>query len=127
MESESLRNIRTMRQVKTSLEVAKGQKARAMSSLSKTRETKPDTTFDRQLEVILAKERAHVAAYEASMKRSRGRILKLREKLAMVIKRNEALTQLRSELQEARREGQKHSVTHEQASEGRFYEVGLKY
>jgi len=94
MKSEALRNIRTMQQVKTSLDVARSQRPRTVNSLSKTSGEK-----------VLEKEKMRFAAQEASINKSRQRLLRTREKLAMTINKNRALTELRHELQQARREG----------------------
>ena len=106
MESETLRNIRTMRQVKSSLEVARKQRVKTTNSLFKTREESEhlesigiDILQTRQ---ILAREKARAAKFEASVERSRQKMHKCREKLAAVINRNRALTQLRHEIQQDR-------------------------
>ena len=106
MESEALRNIRTMRRVKTSLDVARSQKIRTTNSLSKTKEEIEHlellTDGEQQ---VLAKERARFTARNASVETSRQRLLRSREKLAVTINKNRALTELRHELQRARWEG----------------------
>jgi predicted RNase H-like nuclease (RuvC/YqgF family) len=106
MESEALRNIRTMRQVKTSLEVAGNQRIKTTSSLSKTtkeRERLESLGIDNSLTAkILAKEKARAATFEASVERSRQKLLKSREKMANLINRNRALTRLRHEIQKDR-------------------------
>lgn len=106
MESEALRNIRTMRQVKTSLEVAGNQRIKTTSSLSKTteeREHLESLGIDNSLTAkILAKEKARAATFEASVERSRQKLLKSREKMANLINRNRALTRLRHEIQKDR-------------------------
>ena len=107
MPSEALRNIRTMRQVKTSLDLAGCQSLRTTNSLSKTEEEVAHLQLlsDRQIEQILAKERKRSAAMEAAVDKSRRRLIKAREKLAATINKNRALTELRHELQRARWEG----------------------
>jgi LPS O-antigen subunit length determinant protein (WzzB/FepE family) len=104
MPSEALRNIRTMRQVKTSLDLAKNQRVKTTNSLSKTEEeeTYLQSLSDRQLEQILAKERKRSTAMEAAVDKSQRRLIKAREKLAATINKNRALTELRHELQRAR-------------------------
>jgi hypothetical protein len=106
MESETLHNIRTMRQVKTSLEVASKQRFKTTNSLSKTAEfiehlesigTDSEPTLQ-----VLAREKVRAAKFEASADRSRRKLLKSREKLAGVINRNRALTRLRHEIQQNR-------------------------
>jgi ribosome-associated translation inhibitor RaiA len=107
MPSEALRNIRTMRQVKTSLDLAKNQRVKTTNSLSRTEEEVAHLQIlsDGQIEQILAKERKRSAAVEAAVDKSRRRLTKAREKLAATINRNRALTELRHELQRARWEG----------------------
>lgn len=107
MKSEALRNIKTMRQVRISLDVARKQKVRTTNSLTKTQEESEHLLFltDRCLGQTLAKESKRFAALEASIDKSRQRLLKAREKLAATINRNRALTELRHELQRARWEG----------------------
>jgi hypothetical protein len=106
MESEALRNIRTMRQVKSSLEVARKQRVKTTNSLSKRAEESEHLESlglgSSQTAQILAKEKARAAKFEASVERSRQKLFKSREKLAAVINRNRALTQLRLEIQQDR-------------------------
>ncbi|MGA2671352.1 MAG: hypothetical protein ABSF21_08085 [Dehalococcoidia bacterium] len=107
MQSEALRNIRTMRQVKTSLDLAKNQRVKTTNSLSRTEEEAAYllSLSDPQVGQILAKERKRSAAMEASVDKSRQRLLRAREKLAATINKNRALTELRHELQQSRLEG----------------------
>ncbi|MGA2670761.1 MAG: hypothetical protein ABSF21_05035 [Dehalococcoidia bacterium] len=107
MQSEALRNIRTMRQVKTSLDLVKNQRVKTTNSLSRTEEEVAHllSLTDRQVEQTLAKERKRSAAMEASIDKSRQRLLRARDKLAATINKNRALTELRHELQQARLEG----------------------
>jgi predicted nucleic acid-binding Zn-ribbon protein len=116
MISEALRNIRTMRQVKTSLDLAENRRIKTTNSLSKAEEEVAHlkSLSDRQIEQILAKERKRSAATEAAIDKSRQRLLKAREKLAATINKNRALTELRHELQRARWEG-RDSVTSKKA------------
>jgi hypothetical protein len=104
MQSEALRNIRTMRQIKTGHDLARSQKVRTTNSLSRTEEETAHllSLTDRRIEQTLAKETKRFAAVEASIEKSRGRVLKAREKLAATINRNRALTELRYQLQRAR-------------------------
>jgi hypothetical protein len=104
MQSEALRNIRTMRQIKTGHDLARNRRVRTTNSLSRTEaETARLLSLaDRQAAQILAKEIKRFAAMEASIDKSRGRVLKAREKLAMTVNRNRALTELRYELQKDR-------------------------
>ena len=107
MPSEALRNIRTMRQVKSSLDIARHQKSRTTNSLSKSEGEAAHllSLTDPRVNQILAKETKHFAAMEASRDRSRGRMLKARDKLATTINKNRAITELRLELQQSRLEG----------------------
>jgi hypothetical protein len=107
MQSEALRNIRTMRQVKTSLDLARSQKVKTTNSLSRTEEEAAHllSLSDPQVGQILEAERRRSAAMEASIDKSRRRLIKTREKLAATINKNRALTELRHELQQSRLEG----------------------
>jgi len=93
-----------MRQVKTSLDLAKNQRVKTTNSLSKTEEEAAYllSLADRRTGQILAKETKRFADMEASIDKSRGRVLKAREKLAATINKNRALTELRYQLQRAR-------------------------
>lgn len=104
MKSETLRNSRTMRHIKTSLDVARERKVRTTNSLSKTKEEIQylESIEYPQLNQILAKERKRLADFDASVERSRQRILSLRERLAGIINKNHALMKLRHQLQQAR-------------------------
>ena len=107
MESEALRHIRTMRQLRTGLEMADCRPVRTTNSLSKTAEetARLGSLTDRRLERVLARERQRSATLEASAAKSRRRLLKSREKLAITVNQNRALTALRHELQRARWQG----------------------
>ena len=109
MESEALRNIRTMRQIKTNLDLAGSRRVKTTNSLSKTDEevTRLLSLADGQIEQILAKERKRFAAMGIAEDKSRQRVLKARQKLAITINTNRALNELRRELQQARWEGKK--------------------
>jgi hypothetical protein len=106
MESEALRNIRTMRQVKSSLEVARNQRVKTTNSLAKTtEEIRRLASIDicnSQTVQILAKEKTRANKFEASAEISRQKLLKSREKIASLINRNRALTRLRHEIQQDR-------------------------
>ncbi len=135
MGSEALRNIRTMRQVKTSLDVARSKKTKTTNCLSRTKGEieQLECVSDRRVGQILAKEMTRSAAYDASLEKSRQRLLKSREKLATIINRNRALTGLRHELQQARwrKEDQPPLATSSVKRETRNYaglrETELKY
>ena len=131
MKSEALRNVRTMRQVKTTLDLARGQKLRTTNSLSKTRGEVEylESLTDRQLEQVLEKERRRSAAQEAAISKSRQRVLRAREKLAMTVNKNRALTELRRELQQARWEGKDPVAPKVEmpASEQNLRQIELRY
>ncbi len=103
MQSEALRNIKTMRQVRTGHDLAR-KMIRTTNALSKPAEeaTRLLSLKDRRAEQVLEKEAQRFAAMEASFDKSRGRVLKAREKLAATINRNRALTELRHEMQRLR-------------------------
>ena len=137
MESEALRNIRTMRQVKTSLEVASKQKIKTTNSLFKTAEEIEHLESigmdDSQLPQILAREKARTAKFEASVEKSRQKLLKSREKIAGLVNRNRALTQLRHEIQRERDQGKEApsasppAVKPEKIKHGNLRGIELKY
>ncbi len=130
MKSEALRNIRTIRQVRTSLDVARSEKPRTTNSLSKTGEEVAhlESVTDRRLPQILEKERRRFNAQETSVNRSRQRLLKAREKLAMTINRNRALTELRHELQRARWEDDDCAVSGAKTpARGPNHQIELRY
>ena len=131
MKSEALRNIRTMRHVKTGLGVPRSQRPRTTNSLSKTsKETEYlESLTDRRLERVLGKEKRRFAAQEASINKSRQRVLRAREKLAMTVNRNRALTELRHELQHSHWEGNDPAVPEVEmpSVEPNLCQVELKY
>ena len=107
MPSEALTKVRTLRQVKSSLDVARKQRLRTTNSLDRATEQMRylESPSDIGLHRILDRERKRFAAQEAAVDRSRKRLLEFREKLAQTINRNRALTELRLELQRGRSEG----------------------
>ncbi len=131
MNTEALRNLRTMRQVKSSLEVAKQQKIKATNLLGKEDNASdcPEPPFDRNLEQTLTKEKRRALAYEASIEKSRKRLLKLRDNLATVIRRNRALMDLRRDYQEARwgKTKPEPNLVAQSRQQGKFREVEFKY
>lgn len=104
MRSEALRNIRTMGQVKTSLDTAGSRRTKTTNHLSRTRQEIEELSAigNPRTAQVLARERARSAAYDASVERSRQRVLKSRDRLAATINRNRSLTELRHSLQRAR-------------------------
>jgi len=137
MESETLRHIRTLRQVKSSLEVAAKQRIRTTNSLFKTTEEIENLESvgldSLQTAQVLAKEKARAAKLEASMERSRQKLLKSRDKIACLVNRNRALTRLRHQIQQDRDREKSPSalarplVKHENSDYGSLREVELKY
>jgi hypothetical protein len=131
MVSETLRNTRTMRQIRTSLDLARNQKLKTTNSLSKTKEEVEhlQSLSDRGVAQILAKERKRFATQEAVIEKSRRRVLRAREKLAVTINKNRALTELRHELQRARWEGKDPVPTTKEPPTARGYlkQMELKY
>ncbi len=131
MKSEALRKIRTMRQVKTSLDVARSQKLRTTNSLSKTREEMEylESLSDSRLEQVLQKERKRFAALDVSVEKSKERLIKSREKLAATINKNRAFTELRHELQQARWKGENSTVPEAEhdAPEQNLHQIELRY
>jgi hypothetical protein len=131
MDSEALRNLKTMRQIKTSLDLARSQRVKTTNSLSRTDE---EMVFllslaDPRVEQILAKERKRFAAQEATIEKSRRRLLRSRERLAVTTNRNRALTELRHELQRTRWEGRDPMPTAKEPSTAHRYlkQMELRY
>lgn len=131
IKSEALRNIKTMRQIRNSLNVARSEKLRTTNSLSRSREELEhlELLTDSRLEQVLAKERARVAAFAASVEKSRQRVIKSREKLAATINKNRALTDLRHQQQRARWDGNDPALPKddEPSSRRKFHQMELRY
>ena len=138
MQSEALRNIKTMRQVKSSLEVAGRQRIKTTNSLFKTveeNERLESVGLDSgQTAQILAKEKMRAAKFEASVERSRQKLLKSREKIAGLVNRNRALTNLRHEIQHNREAAKgahvmaiNSAAKTEAAKHNGLHEIELKY
>ncbi len=109
MESEALKNLRTMRHVRTLGDIIHTRSARTTNSLSKTEgETEvPALLNDRWLSHVLQQEERRFSAFEKTITRSQQRMLRSREKLAAAISRNRALMTLRYDMQRARSNGNK--------------------
>jgi len=131
MESEALRNLKTMRQIRTSLDLTRGQRVKTTNSLAKTGEEVGhlQSLRDRRVDQILAEERKRFAAQETAIEKSRRRVLRSRERLAATINRNRALTELRHELQRVRWEGRDPVPTTKAPSTARGYlkQMELRY
>jgi hypothetical protein len=99
--------------------------------LSKTRDEIEylESLTDRRLKQVLQKERRRFAAQEASINKSRQRVLRGMEKLAMTINKHRALTELRHELQHSRWEGNDPAVPEVEtpAPEPNLRQIELKY
>jgi hypothetical protein len=106
MKSETLRHIKTMRQVKSSLEIAGQHKFKTTGTLFKPpAEIEHLETVGQEsvkTQQILAREKLRAAKFEASVEKSQRKLLKSRENLAVVINRNRALTNLRHQIQKER-------------------------
>jgi len=128
MKRESLRGLRTMREVRTSLSVARPRREKTTNSLGKENiEDDSGSPPDAKLTQILANEKARAAAFEVSVAKSQQRMLKLRDRLAATIKRNEELTRLRKEIQQARWENRVPLPAVEPAPKEDYDTVKLKY
>jgi hypothetical protein len=128
MKKESLRGIRTMREVRTSLSALRPGREITTNSLRKENiEDDADSPPDARLKQILANEKARAAAFEASVAKSQQNMLKLRDKLAATIKRNEELTRLRKEIQQARWENKPASPAVEHTPKEDYDTTKLKY
>jgi hypothetical protein len=112
MNSEALRNLRTMRQIRVGLDLIKKQKIRTTNSLSKTCSEVQylQSLTDPKTERILAKEKRRFFAQQLSINKSRQRLLQTRNKLAATINRNQALMELRHDLQRGLWERRGHVV-----------------
>jgi hypothetical protein len=129
MESEALRKIRTLRQAKTSMDVARKKRVRTTNSLSKTKqelEHLEALTDPQEEERVLARERGRFASFEKSIEKSRHNILNSREKLAKIVNKNRALTELRHDLQKAYWEKQP-EARHPNNPGRRLPRMGLEY
>ena len=131
MESEALRNVRTMRQIKTSLDLARDSRLRTTNSLSKTREEIEylKSVADPRLKQALSREVTRATTQQAAIRRTQQRVLKAREKLAMTVNRNRALIALRREFQQTLWEGKDPAVPKAErpVSEQSSHRVELRY
>jgi len=130
MESEALRRIPTIRQIKASLDVAKSQKCKTTKSLSRTREEIGylESTEDKSLAQALHRERRRFARQDAVVERSRKNLLDTRVKLARMVNKNRKLMELRHELQRARYRGKEpNPVETSGLAQKKFKKMGLGY
>jgi hypothetical protein len=130
MDSEALRNLRTMRQIRVGIDLARKQKIRTTNSLSKTCIEVQDLQIltDPKTERILAREKKRFFAQQLSIDKSRRRVLRARNKLAATINRNRALIELRHDLQRGLWERGDHAVPKtEPVTENEPHRVELRY
>jgi hypothetical protein len=130
MDSEALRNLRTMRQIRVGLDLARRQKIRTTNSLSKTciEVQNLQTMTDPKTTQILEKEKRRFIAQQTSIDKSRRRVLRARNKLAATINRNRALIELRHDLQRGLWERKDHAVPKtEPVTEHGMHRVELRY
>ncbi|MBI4296131.1 MAG: hypothetical protein HY667_03325 [Chloroflexi bacterium] len=129
MKSEALRNIKTMRQVKTSLEVAREQRFKTTNCLSRTRDEieHTESLTDHRLGQVMAKEKRRFAVNEAAISKWRQRVLISREKLSLTLNKNRALTQLRHQLQRSRWENDDTTTPKTQTPRQRNHQVEFRY
>lgn len=102
MPKGTIKRIRTMRDIKSSLDISRrvsyvgeDQLYRELTDL----ENSPEEAL--KLKVMIRKERIRFATQMASVERSREGMLKMQKKLAGIIKRNRELMRVRRELQES--------------------------
>jgi len=104
MKSETLRNLRTMRQIQKSGDIYSAQivkTTRSWYGLPEKSEV-PELQESPQFKMLCEKERKRFALREKSVERARGRLLDSRRKLSVIVSRNKALTKLRKKLQDAK-------------------------
>jgi len=130
MDSEALRNLRTMRQIRIGLDLTRKQKIRTTNSLSKTciEVQHLQSITDPKTERVLAKEKRRFFAQQLSIDKSRQRLLQARNELAATINRNRALMELRHDLQRGLWERRDHAVRKtEPVAENEPRRVELRY
>jgi hypothetical protein len=130
MNSEALRNLRTMRQIRVGLDLIKKQKIRTTNSLSKTRiEVQHlQSITDPKTERVLAREKRRFLTQQLSIDKSRQRLLQSRHKLAATINRNRALMELRHDLQRGLWERRDHTARKtEPVAEHELRRMELRY
>lgn len=102
MKSESLKNLRTMREVRSSLEVCLRKKTNTLGSLNSDESVKElisEKAPDREELQLVEKEKQRLRSFYKKVNDSQNRLLLLREKLAEKLRRNIALMKVRKELQ----------------------------
>jgi hypothetical protein len=127
MKSETLRDIRTMRDIKTGLAEATSHRIKTIGSRHRPEPDLPTGQFEK----VLAREKQRFAGCEASIERSQRCLLTARQKLAVIINRNRALTMLRHALQRERWESRARPLTGPRTRpisySKKLHEVELKY
>jgi hypothetical protein len=131
MKSETLRNIRTLRQIKTSGDIWN---ERCPKTTNRNTRTEKEIKYLESLEdpytkQILEAERQRLKAYKHAISKSQERILKVREKLARIINRNRAITQLRKNIQQSFWEDDPPSFSKEDSQNASNFkkQIELKY
>lgn len=129
MESESIRNIRTPRDIKSGQDILNSRRIKTTNGLAKTERSfsAPALANDRAVQQILAKERRRALAFEGTVARSQQRMLIQRKNLAGVIKRNQALMELRHCIQDARRQNEISQVKPLPEKQPRFNEISFDF
>lgn len=101
MKSEALTNLRTMRHIKSTADVFRGQRARTTGDLFRAFDNNnvPDVEKDHNFQIVIDREKRRFASRLSSVERARNRLLNARKKLSSIICKNKALMELRRELQ----------------------------
>lgn len=103
MKSESLKHVRTMRDLVNSLEVCLKRRVATHNSLSSDESVKElvsEESLGREDKLVLEKERRRLRDFYNKVEKSQNRLLQLRGKMAHVIRKNKALMKTRKELQD---------------------------
>ncbi len=106
MKSESLKHVRTMRDIVSVHKIYTTRKMRTHNSLSSDESVEAllsDETLNREDKLLVQKEKQKLRSFYEKVERSQGRLLQLRGKIAHQIRRNKALMKIRRELQEENR------------------------
>lgn len=103
MPKGTIKRIRTMRDIKSSLDISRKVSSvgedQLYRELTTDLENSPEEAL--KLKVMIRKERVRFASQMASVERSREGMRKMQKKLAGIIKRNRELMRVRRELQES--------------------------
>ncbi|MBP9014960.1 MAG: hypothetical protein KBH15_00450 [Candidatus Atribacteria bacterium] len=131
MKNESLRNIKTFRDIKTSRENREEQKIKTTNSLSKTEEELKEMyslVDEEDLAKALERERQRFTKQDLAMQRNRERLLASRRKLAMIVNKNRKIMELRRKLQKEReRRADPPPIATKGSKLSNFKEVDIEY